>query len=460
MTGFLQLISVFLLFFLVDEVHLNPWFASLIFLVSYGVWNAVNDPIIGHLSDRTRTRWGRRRPYVVAGIPLVFFFSILIWSPPIGGEPLSDPYSPSTFFYMLIVVALYEFGFTMVTVPYDTLYPEMWTDIEDRSEVIVYRESFSVLGGIVAMVLFPFLVDSFSAQLGELRGWTWAGAAVAAIFAAFFLVSLLGIKERREFSVVGKRLPFIESLKTAVTNKSWVTAKAAGLMTGCTLDWVSAIVPFFAKHSLGMEVGVISIMMGFQMVGTFGFFAFWRKICVRYGTKATMAASMILFNVGPMLGLIVHDAFGAAVMGLVGGITIGGLLLARKLMIADVIDEDEIETGVRREGMYMGVGAAMSKISLVIVGASTAFLLSAIIGYVPGLPDPQSMNAGIRIGMAGLPIIFTAILLIFLRSYPLGKERVAEMRKEIEKIHAEKAEKLKNLTQTQTENLQKKEIRG
>jgi len=195
-----------------------------------------------------------------------------------------------------------------------------------------------------------------------------------------------------------------------------------------------------------MGVGIISIMMGAQMVGTFGFFAIWRKVCIRYGTKMTMAVSMITFNVGPILGLFVHDVLGVAVMGFVGGITIGGLLLARKLMIADVIDEDETRTDVRREGVYMGLGAAVSKVSLIIVGASMAFLLSTIIGYIPGQPDPKFMDMGIRLGMAGLPIIFTIILLVFLGFYPLGKEKVAAIRKELEKIHAEKAEKLKKIT--------------
>lgn len=170
----------------------------------------------------------------------------------------------------------------IVTVPYSSLYPEMWTEIKDRSEVIIYRESFSVVGGILAMVVFPFLADSFSELYGPFQGWTWAGGVVAAVFAGSFLVSLFGIKERREFIVVDEPLPFTKSLKTATTNISWITAEVAGLMTGCMIDWVSAIVPFFATHSLKMGVGVISIMMSAQMVGTFGFFAVWRKICIHF----------------------------------------------------------------------------------------------------------------------------------------------------------------------------------
>ena len=154
-TGFLQLMSVYLLFFLIDEVHMDPWLASLIFFISYGVWNAINDPIIGTLSDRTRTRWGRRRPFIVIGIPIMFLFAILIWSPPIGGKPLTDSNSLTIFLYTTIIIALYELGFTMVSLCRGAVFPEMWTDLKERSEVTVYRESFSVVGGILAMVVFP-----------------------------------------------------------------------------------------------------------------------------------------------------------------------------------------------------------------------------------------------------------------------------------------------------------------
>jgi len=450
-TGFLQLAGAFMLFFYIDVVHLDPWLAGLVFLISYGLWNGINDPIIGSLSDRTRTRWGRRRPYMIMGIPLAFLFAILTWSPPLGGKPLTDSHSLPIFLYVLVVVAIFELGFTMVDIALDAVFPETWSDVKERSEVTVYKESFSVVGGILAMVVFPLIVDSFAKQYGTLGGWAWAGGIISAIFTGAYLFSLFGIRERKEFSLVDKPLPFITSFKTAVTNKSWITYKSADLMTTCMIDWISAVAPFFATYSLGMGIGALSIMMGVQMVAMFAFFPIWRKICIGHGTKVTLAASMITFNIGPLLGLVARDVLGIAVMGFMGGITIGGLVLARALMWADVVDEDEVKTGVRREGIYSGIGSPVDKIAYVITATGMAFLLS-LIGYVSGLEPPDqlpSVNWGIRVGMAIFPLIFTAIMLVFLKFYPLGKERMDEISKKIEKMHAEKAEKLEKMAKTE-----------
>lgn len=448
LTGFLQLMSAYLLFFLISEVHMDPGLASLVYLLSYGIWNAINDPIIGHLSDRTRVGWGRRRPYIVMGIPLMFFFAILIWSPPLGGDALANSHSLSIFLYMVIVIAFYELGFTMVSIGRNAVFPEMWTNLKERSEVTVYRESFSVVGGVLAMVVFPVIVESFSEQFGTFGAWAWAGGIMAITFSVAFLISLLAIRERREFSLVDKPLQFIESFKTAITNQSWITRTGTMLMTGCMIDWVSAMMPFFVKYSLGMGMEAISIMMGVQMVTMFIFFPLWRKICIHRGSKVTLAISMMTFTIGPVLGLVAHDVLGIALMGFIGGITIGGLVLARALMWADVIDEDEIKTGVRREGVYAGISVPVGKISQVILAIGMSLVLSAF-GYVSGLrPHEQlpSVGWGFRLALAGFPVIFTAIMLVFLKFYPLGKQRVDEIGEIIQKIHAEKAEKLEKIS--------------
>jgi GPH family glycoside/pentoside/hexuronide:cation symporter len=297
------------------------------------------------------------------------------------------------------------------------------------------------------MVIFPLVITHFSNQFGTFGAWTWAGAIIAAVFVGAFLFSFSGMRERKEFSMVDKHMPLMASFKAALTNKTWIAYVGANLMTSCMTDWISAIAFFFVTISLGMQLGAISIMMGLEMVGTFAFFPIWRHIYLRRGTKVTLAASTITFNIVPMLGLVVHDVLGIAIMGFIAGSTIGGLVLARSIMWTDVVDEDEIKTGVRREGMYSGVASPIMQIDPIVVGTGSAFLLTSI-GFVSGVAakaQPPSVGPGIRLGMAIFTLIFTAIMLVFLKFYPLGKKKVDEVKKEIEKMHMEKAKKLEEM---------------
>ena len=447
-TGSYILVSTFLLYFLIDIVHLDAWLSALVFSISYGVWNALNDPIVGILSDRTHTRFGRRRPWIIIGAPLCLLFYILIWSPPLGGVPLAEPWSLGIFFFMIVVIAGYEFAFSMADVTWLALFPEMWESVEDRSEVVIYRQIFATVGGALAIAVFPLLVASLSGSFGEFGGWTWAGGILGAVFTGTFLLSLLGIRERKEFAL-DKPLSIGKSFKTTFSNQTLLMYVGVDLMTWCMFGWLSTMTPFFIEHSLGMGTEGIAVIMGPQMLGTFVFFYVWRKCYIRYGPKVTLAASTILLSLAFIPCLLIQTTLQAAVWGLFIGITIAGALLARQVMKGDVVDEDEIKTGVRREGSYYGVMVMIQKLSMVIIGACTAFVLSTVIGYVPGQPPPPFMNMGIRLSMVGFTALYTAILLIFLKYYPLGREKVIEISKKVEKIHAEKAKKLEKTSKAE-----------
>jgi len=235
-----------------------------------------------------------------------------------------------------------------------------------------------------------------------------------------------------------------EGLKVTLTNKSLYTYMIIDLMTWCMFGWLSAMMPFFITHSLGFDVAEISYVLGLQMLGTFAFFLIWRKIYISRGPIFTLGLSSIAFCAALSLSLVVHTLPEAMVFGFVAGASVAGVLIAREVMMGDVVDDDEIKTGIRREGSYFGWMVAVEKISLAIVGLCTPLLLSTIIGYVAGQPDPEFMDMGIRLGMFGFSIVFVVILLVvLLKFYPLKKEVVDELRKKIEVLHAEKAERIK-----------------
>ena len=200
--------------------------------------------------------------------------------------------------------------------------------------------------------------------------------------------------------------------------------------------------PFFAVHSLGLGLADVPVIFAPAMVGIFISFVFWRKAYIRYGPKATIGAAAIALPIVFMPVLVVQTALQASTWAFFCGVAIAGLQLCRGVMAADLVDADELRTGARREGSYYGVLGALMKLSFVVIAVSTWLTLSVFIGYVPGEPKPEFMDMGIRIGYVVFMTLYALILLIFLRTYPLGKEKVAEISHQIQEMRAAKVKEL------------------
>ena len=622
-TGFYQVIAAFLLFFLIEVVHLDAWLAGLSYAIAFGGWNAINDPIIGVLSDKTRTRIGRRRPWIIVGAPLTLVFFILVWTPPVGGTALSEPWNIGMFLFMTLILSCWAWAYSMTSIPWSALFPQLWKSVRDRTEVTIYREIFAVLGGALAIVIFPLVVVLFSAiplgittadlpdgmvgvpyteelhasggakpylwsvedgkQLpgnltldsggqiwgtptdagnftfilevadaesstssqeltvrvreaeaalgiatsgmregkageeyegalkatggepayrwsitsgtlpygtsldsetgtisgtpkeeaeftftvavtdsatppnesskelsidvapeqskGTFGGWTWAGGIVGVIFAAAILLTLSGISERKEFSL-DKPWAIGKSLLTTFLNRTFLKFVVIDLMTWCMFGWLAAMLPFFATRCLGLGLAEVPIIFGPAMAGILLSFIAWRKFYIRNGPKVTLAVSSIGLTIAFIPCLVVQATWQGMIWAFSVGAVMSGVLLSRAVMTGDLVDADEIRTGARREGSYYGAMAAASKLSFVIIGVSTSLILSTIIGYVPGKPEPEFMDIGIRSGMVGFMALYTVILLIFLRMYPLGKEKVEEISAKIQELHEARVRQL------------------
>ena len=444
-TGFYQVVNTFLLFFLTDYLKLDVWLACLAFAISFGVWNAINDPIIGLLSDHIRTRFGRRKPFIAIGAPLTILFFILLWNPPTGGKALVEPYNLGVFLFIVIILSFWAWTYSMAAVTWFAVFPEIWESVKERSEVVIYRQSFAIIGGALAVAGFPILRDYLSDELNGFEGWIWAATILGFIFAGAYLFSLLGIKERKELSE-GDTYSMAKSIIMTFKNKSLLTYVVIDLMTWCMTGWLAATMPFFAKYCLKIEEADIALLMGPSMLGILLFFVFWRILYIRYGPKITIAIATLSLTIAYLPCLFIQSLIQGAIWAFLVGSTMSGILLAREIMMGDVVDEDELKTGVRREGSYFGAFMAIEKISFLIIPLSAGIVLT-MGGYDPLGPSSELLNTGLRTGMVTFIIIYSIILFIFLRFYPLGKEKASEISEEIQKLHIKKEKNYKkNLT--------------
>jgi GPH family glycoside/pentoside/hexuronide:cation symporter len=436
---FFNTVQTFLIFFYTDTVRLDPGLVGLAFAVSYGVWNAINDPLIGVISDRTRTRWGRRVPYVMFGTPLTVILFVLIWSPPVGGKPLANPSSLGIFFYFAAVIALFDLAYTAVSVTYTALFPEAFENLEDRTEVSIYRQVAAMVGTALGLAVTPVIVGALSGRLGDLGGWTGAGLILGLIGGGAFGVSLLGSRERKEVSAEAA-LPFLAAFKETFASRSFLAFAAANLMICYIWSWLSAMVPFFTKYALGAGEGQMSLIFAGMFVTSMAFYPLWRKVALRLGSKRTLALAVTLFVVFLLPVLFVANLPQALAMMLFVGAGNSGITLVRDVVLSDVIDEDELRTGRRREGSYFGVNAFIERLVLVLVGGSSGLVLR-LSGYdAAAAAQAPSVALGIRLGMGLLPVVALAIFLAALRFYPLGKERVAALDEQLAALHRQKAE--------------------
>jgi len=435
---FFHTIGAYIIFFYTDVVRLDPKLVSLAFAISYGVWNAINDPLIGYISDRTRTRWGRRVPYILFGAPLLFIVFALVWLPPVGGRPLATPSHFGTFLYFAILIALFDLFYTAVSVPYISLFPEMYEDIADRTEVSIYRQVAAMVGSVLAMAATPVIADALSGRFGRLWGWTGAGVILGLVGSGAFLVSLLGSREREEFRAE-KAMPLVEAFKATFTNRTFLAFVGANLMICYIWSWLSAMVPFFTKYIIGAEEKEAGRLFLTMFVTSMLLYPLWRKVALRRGSKDTLAIAVSLFVIFLLLVLVVRNLPQALVMMLLLGVANSGITLVREVVLSDVIDEDELHTGRRREGSYFGVNAFIERFAMVLVGGSTALVLS-ISGYTPGVtPQPPSTVMRLRLGMVGLPFLALGLFLTALRFYPLGKEEVMALKGKLEVLRCQRA---------------------
>ncbi len=415
-------------------IHLTKFYAD-VMLVPLGVLgvtialaralDAVTDPLMGWLSDRTRSRWGRRRPYLAVGAPLCAVSFWALFSPPesLGGAGAVIWFG-STF-------ALYYLFHTVYVIPHVALGPELSLDYHERSTLYAMREAFLVLGTLCAALVPGLLVH----RLGDER-------AAFSIFAAVFgglLVLLYGwlvarVRERPEFA---RRTPnpLAPGVRRALANRPFRILLGTSLAGGVPGVLAGSMMPFFVSYVLRPENP--SLWLSIFLAVFFGsgllFLPLWLRAARRFGKRPVWLFGFVMSitGAGPTFLLGEGDLLATAMLLAWAGSSFGASSFLGLAIKADVIDYDELLTGKRREAQFTALWSILPKF-VIIPGAAIPIAILGTLGYVPNAPQSPEVLLAIRALFGLATAAFSALALGIAWRLPMTESIHREIQRAIE----------------------------
>ncbi|MFX0076747.1 MAG: MFS transporter [Candidatus Hermodarchaeota archaeon] len=410
--------------------------------IIWTIWNAFNDPLIGYISDRTHTRFGRRRIFIMVGFIPVLALEILIWLPPVSGQL-------AQFFYLLLMLILYDTCYTLIALPTDSLFPELYTSVEERTQVNTIRQIFAAVGLILAALVPGFLIGETDTRDGYLMN----GIVTSIIVGISLIIFIIwGAKEREEFKLdYQQNFSFFKGLGYAFKNRGFVLYIIMFFLYEFILLLLATIVPLFGLHvlhtdSLGFISSsfAVSILMGLLYIVGIGFMYVWKKLDKRLGSRIGYGISMVLYFAASFPMLFISSYWDSILVVIFMGIGFGGMLYFIWYIVADVIDDDELKTGVRREGIFFGISNFFMRLSMIlsILIVGTVFIQTGWDDYnpIPGVDEVL----GLRFLFVIVPGIALGISLVCLYFYPFTKQKVLDMKEQLTKLHEEKMDKVRS----------------
>ncbi|MFW9899178.1 MAG: MFS transporter [Candidatus Thorarchaeota archaeon] len=432
----------FLIFtFYYTIVGINVILISIGFAI-WSIWNALNDPILGALSDRTHTRWGRRIPWIIASIIPLGIIMILLFTPPISFG-IND--EMTNFIYFLVIIIIFELFYTMFSINQTSLFPEVFIDKDERAKVNNVKQIFIIIALIFAFILPTFFIPDLT-ERRYLPNYLFFGivACVIIIFTGLIFLKW-GAREKEEFKEDYKDMPgFINSVKICVENECFRWPALSLIMVWFVFGMLPTIIPLYGKFVLGVENSLyIALMLALAFISATIFINIWRVVAQKIGPRKTWMYSMLVWILTFIPLMFISDPISGMICFFLLGIGLAGALYLRDLMWADVIDEDETRTGVRREAAYYGVNALFMRFSTVLIFLAISLVFTTT-GWGEYTPTPGAdVIFGLRVLIAIFPIIALGIAIFGFYMYPLDGERLRKVKEAQRKLHEEKKSKIK-----------------
>ena len=436
--------SIFYAIYLTDVVGLEPRLAS--FGALFGiVWDAVNDPLIGAISDRLHTRWGRRRPFLLwFAIPFGLSF-VMLWSAPDWEN------QTALMIYVTLTFMIADTLQTLISVPLLSLIPELTPDYDERTTLTSYRSFFQLAGALSVVIAAPAIVDIVLASGGtQQQGFMLVGAIFGGIGAIPVLLIGLLIRERSKPEQT-ESMPFHETLQAAWQNIPFRYAVGLHMLNWSAVDMLAVTFPYFllywvargdllaSIHILGYDLAYESAFFGILMLVCILCIPFWLRLAQWRNKRDAYMLGMIFWVIVQFMIFTIQPGQTTylLVIAALAGIGVSAAYTLPDSMFADVIEWDELRTRRRQEGIFFGIRTLVRKLTGALVIFATLQLLG-VSGYVlppeGTLQFTQSDSAlqMIRILVSPLSASIVCGTIVLAGLFPLTREKYARIQKLLE----------------------------
>lgn len=426
----------FLLIFFTNVAGIPAGLAGSILMIGK-IWDAVNDPIVGVLTDKTKSRWGRRLPWLLYGaIPFGLFFFLQWIVPQFSNNENAQMWG--LFWYYVFIGVISQVFFTVVNLPYTAMTPELTQDYDERTKLNSYRFSFSIGGSILSLILAQFIFKAINDPKEQYL--VLAGiCAVISVLSLYWCVwgtreRIMAFEAKRIAVEEPAEIPFGEQIKIALTNRPFLFVIGIYLCSWLAVQVTASIIPYFVVNCMKLKQSdVPTVLIGVQGTALVMLYV-WSALSERVGKKVVYFLGMALWIIAQVGLFFLQPGQNNLMylMAVMAGFGVSTAYLVPWSMIPDIIELDELQTGQRREGIFYGFMVLLQKFGLAfglfVVGI--ALEASGFKEATAGQPlpvQPDSALQAIRLAIGPLPTVCLILGLFLTYFYPITREMHAEI---------------------------------
>ncbi|MGG4034017.1 MFS transporter [Paenibacillus cisolokensis] len=392
-----QAFSAFYSYYYVEKLGLGIGLATLARTI-YLIWDAANQPLFGYWSDRTRTRYGRRKPWIYASMPLFVLTFVMVFAVPEGTKGMD------LFYWFLVSLLLYETVSTVLWVNYGALFPELFRGDKPRAKASAVQQAFQIVALLIGTALTPIIFTEY--------GFRNMALLYSLVFIVFMWICMWTVREREDARKV-EPLKFADAFRATLKNKNFWIFNLANSFAQTVNGLLSSIIPFYAKYALGIPESQTSILLASVFVSVIPLVAVWYFVVRKLGGRRGWQLSLAVYGLSVIPLWFAQGLGGGIAAGVMAGFGLAGFLVSPAVLSSRIVDLDAAVTGRRREGVYTAVAGFITR-SSGLISAVAFWIVGLLFGYVSGDNPGPNPEATFRYLISAVP--FGLLLVAFLIS--------------------------------------------